>query len=1008
MADTNQTYLTLISTAIRDFDSIYGALVDRGVATYTGLTDGNKYNTGVATSEYAGLIRKLYKVTDKLGADVDLSTYALEYKDNLSAKTATINTTSGLIEFTPSALAVVDGSSKITATLTPVSLGISNFKAGDDAYVYTAPNNTIVKDVTIDKGSVALNIEAATVSEWEPTVTTESVAVGNQLGANILKSELAEGTTGYTAFTVTPTVNVTGSKTITLAANKGFTFTPGYIESLTDTDLSKEISTNGKYTPTTASTLYIQNAALRNVKANGAIGFDKSEIKGVGKDEDGYNIIADAALSVSGDVTPGFLGAGSKLESDGTSPISSTLRIKKGTVSDVSITNTLQTTGDTTILSSATSDVYTITVTAPAVSENKSIDYGYVKSDDAGFKVTAVKKEETIKIDKGSIVAKADAKVNKVTGNGTSLTAGANGTTEAITVNISAEFKEADQSTKAGYVTSATRTAAAAKDVEIHLTKSKATKDSLSLSASVVDTEDGKDATNKGTAVNIFQDDAPESGDYYKIDAVSEFSISAGYTSAGLSGGKEKQLYLPKATLKYVADSDAGNILQVVTGGYLPSGNLIDFSEIEGKLDEADVKVSLTGPAWDINKKAYIISAVYNDSASGIGYFNGAANFTGASVELAKGTATQVASIDSSTVKGITSNGDDKYQVTLSTKGKTTTTIVNGYITGSDVTVNGAAVENSSDVEISGETTVELDKATLGLKATTVDLGATPTGFAFSEDETDFVITPNFGTNHTVTIKPTADGYTTTNDETPVTLTTGTVGTYYLKAGSVDPITAQAGNAKITLQSDFDTKTSGDYTVVIPTGTTVAATATINEGYINAPKVTGNVSVESNALTVARGSVSPVVSSVSATLSSSEVSLETAPIADETLFALHANASATSTANVTKAGYIKQTEVGTADTREAEQVTHYVKGIKLDAVVSTESTNGKVYNYANFGVDKGAAVDEAIIASAERYAKYDIKVSLHADAMGTNVRSELSKLEARLLGNAVTAASTTN
>lgn len=1009
---TNQTYLSLITQAISDFDSIYGALVERGVATY-GTLSGTTYETGVATSAYADLVRKLYKVTDKNSNEVSLGTHDLEYKDTLTATSISVNAQSGLITLTPGAVAVIGGTTTVTYTLTPVSITDTNLGKDETngVYKYVTENDKLIKDVTIAAGKIELDIEKAEVSSWEPTVQTTTMAPGNQLGADILKNELAEGETGYTSFTVAPTVNVTGSKTVTLSAGKGFSFTKGYIENVTATDLEKEISTSGTFSPD-ASTLYIKNATLTNVVANGEIDFTSNDITSVADSVAGYNISADAALTVSGDVQPGYLSAGTELKSDKATDINKVFRVKAGHTNPVTLENTLTVSGDKSILAPAgATDVYEITVTSSAIDETKSVEYGFIKSTDANFKVTAGEESETLKIAAGSVEAKAKTSLVSVNGTGASKTEGANNTTEAIQVTVQAVFDADEQTTSAGYITTSdvTRTAAAASTYDIHLTKSTVTEFKNNLVATPIDIDENGDAEGNYPAqvggVNIFTDAAPTDRDYYHINSYASYSISAGYTSTGLTGNTSKDLYLPKAKLAYVEDSEAGKILQVTSGGYLPSGFITELSEITGSLDHAKVYTTLTAPAYDAAKGKYIINAVYNENSE-IGYFNGAADFYGGSYELTKGLATQVASIDETVLgeDGIVANGN-KYTVNLTTTGKTKTTITTGYITGSDVTVNGSAVANESEIQLTGETSIELNKATLGLSAKAVDLAATPTGFAFADGQTAYKITPNFGENYKVTIAPTAEGYVKTTDTTEVTLVSGTVQEYYLKAGSVDAITAVAGNSPITLTADFATNESGDYSVQIPTGTTVAATATIHEGYVKGDTpAAGNVAVSSNVLKVDRGSITPTITEVTTAISSTQVALSTSNTEEnETFYAIKSNASATSSATVSKVGYVKQVDVDDAATANATEDTQYVKGVKLNVVDDTTVAAGKVYSVSGFGVDSGNAVDSQVISTAERYAKYDVKVELHADAMGSNVRSELARLQARLAGSNVTA-----
>ena len=1022
MADitTNQTYLNLISTAIQDFDSIYGALVDRGVASYGDTLTNNKYDTGIATAEYAGLIRKLYKVTDESSAEVSLGTYALTYKPSITNVKSAINNKTGVITLSPSEIAVIDSKTTLTGTLKTLSLTETSLTKKDSAYVYAnESSDTIISDVSIKAGSVEIDLASATISSWEATATTKSVALGTELGTN-LKTEL--GTTDnagdYKAFTLTPTVEITGKTEVTVGAKEGYSISDGYISAsdITIKSNKTEVDTTKELASAAASTLYIKKAGLKNVTANGDIGFNGSQLTSVAYDKEtqtwageGYDIVASATLTVSGDITSGYLESDGKLSADQSSSTTQIFRVAKGSVSDITLTNTHTVSGDEEILAAESeTDVYTIKVKTNAIDSDHSVTAGYITEELKGFNISAAEESTDIRIAAGSVTATSDISVKTVTGANVHLE---NGTDRhEIKINIGSIIE--NKTIKEGYVTEKdiSVTPVAAKDVSIFLDNPTHTcEGGLTITAVDVD-ENGEIEGNypAGTSA-LFLKEAPKGRDYFSIVANSTCTVGIGYTPTGLTGGWTETYYLPKAELKYIKDDEKGNLITVETGGYLPAGLLTEISQISGTLDIAEVYSSLTLASTPVDGK-YTITAGYNGTSSSLGYFNGQESFKGGTLEIDQGKADIKATIETlEFVENSAVASGENYTLNVKADGTVKTTVTNGLIKSNDLTFNEKASTSGASEKITLTSAITVKKAGLSLSANTVDVDMVESNY-FSKSETKFAVTPKLSASQTVTVTPT-EGYLTAADAKTLSVAQGEATTYYLKEASVGSIATASDSAAITLAGNFDETVAGDYTINLAAGSVVKATVDVEEGYLTKKTQTNTIAVTGNDFTVAHGSVKSEIETVTTNVTSTDVALSGTK-GEGTWYVIKGNASATSKVTVTE-GYIKDVAADkdlTNSSASATEAQAWVKGVNLSTVKDT-TLNKDVYEYSGVGIETVAgeggentqvAADVQYISVAESYAKHDIKVSLHADAMGSKVREEFAKLQARLLGNQVT------
>ena len=164
--------------------------------------------------------------------------------------------------------------------------------------------------------------------------------------------------------------------------------------------------------------------------------------------------------------------------------------------------------------------------------------------------------------------------------------------------------------------------------------------------------------------------------------------------------------------------------------------------------------------------------------------------------------------------------------------------------------------------------------------------------------------------------------------------------------------------------------------------------------------------------TVAHGSVS--VNSTAVTLgaaSSSDVSLVTAPGKPADFAAITVPVSSVAISfNDVKPGYVKSSDV-TNSTTATGSTTIYLKKYensedKADVgsvPTASDTVNGGETHTVYTPVPNGIT-DTTILHTEGRYLKHNVKVTLHADAIGEHAETDLARLQQRLAGTLARAA----
>lgn len=1028
MADNmkNQAYLAYISKAIEDFDKIYGKLVAKGVAVYPTVGSDNKYDTGVATSEYANLISNLYAIKDGNNFITPSTSTVAKLTTIDRNVTGAVDTASGVVTFTGLPEGFITTTTIVSTTIETESATFANFKANEEgtSYVYT-PNGKIVKDVTLTKGSVSIDAGAFT--------HTRTAATGDIVGATAVGTGIASGVIGteydanntydsndkFIPIEISPSFKVGCTHTISLDKTKGYDFTAGYIEDITLQDTTLEIPSVEEEIPVEGFKIYLKKAALSNVTANGDIGFSESDITGISKPATGsnyYTIKANAALNISGTIDPGYIDSSTKLESStqGGDSIAAEMYLAKATLGDVTLSadefKTVVTDEDSIGAAVGTTKVnnkYNISVNLPNVSKTITASEGYLKEDDASFSITGTGGTKYISIDHGSIKTKTAASLSGIgtlAGFSTALPTGAVASEYSeLTLSLSATnvLDTAAGGFTEGYIKEGDYTLSAGTgSASVFIKNQKVTSDTVGIKVEAIDA--GKDPAT----VEILSKTAPTGikpgDDYYRLTATSSATVSAGYSESGTTLGQTEYYYLPKATLEYVEDSTMGNFIQVTSGGYLPTGTLTSITDITGEIDVARVEVGLSGA---IKNGKYVVTAVCDTTKSNAGYFDASESFISNTIEIPVGSVTTDADITSTSFVKADKKDNSSYTLTVNAVGSVLADVSEGYIRPEDLTVNTQTGKDNVSVSFNKDTTFDITKAVIsGVSSdASVDVASTASGFAFaSETETAFSITTVLGTDKTIKAKATT-GYIKEEDS-EVSLTVGaTAQTYYLKEATVGTISATTTASPVTIKTNFADNVTGAYTIDLAENSAVAATATIGEGYTKEATATGSVAVKATAVSVAHGSVTGTVDSKSNVITSGTSGLtvyssdaKAKEVSNKT-FKITATDTIVASASVTP-GYVKSSDVSKS-AAETSTGNAYLAG--YDGTIDGDDY---VINNAfviTSGDEAGTAVDSETIATAGKYVDKNIVINLHGDAMGTNVRSELEKLELRLSGKYV-------
>lgn len=1077
----NSSYVDLINRVIGQFDDIYDALQEKGVK-YNGTALADGVYTGIATSEYAGLIRaNLIGISGKTNlGNTPLNNFSTNSADTAVAANTEVTLSAGTgSTYKVVAQGLTEGyyntNSYIYTTIdvenitfSPTGANTSTIKDSTDTskvtgYLVSPAANKLISSVSITKGSVAVSIDSTNASQFNLSAEYEAVDTLVE-GQSILVSDKAADFGGKAvSFQYTTAINRTGSVTVApnVAKTAGYITESDVTSSGATVDLAATISGGTK-------TLYIKQGSLTNIQlpstttasvtgsgvtwltpgAEGVTANDYIELSAS---------IADGnsnSLTVTGTLEEGYISG----NADGTINLGSVSisagknYLKKGKINNITGTAgavTLKLTDNDGILAAQTAttgkDQYVLSlgVGTDGIGQTLSgtaVD-GYISATSYSATVSGT---TDIYIDKGSVVINPTATIAAPSGDTNILTTSGAAKKYSITLTPSIDLTALNPTE--GYITSDDVTTGTKTETPttIYIAHGDAVVNA-GLSIDLVEGEaaDGEHAGYENqTVIDIFDSEAPtdkdgKTLDHYKILATaSKGTINAGYmSSSDITANNSAPKYLRKADVVWHEEKDTDGIvtsayLEVVTGGYLPSG-IISTIDTDSAPNFATIQLAPTTGSSAIFKLAagstddYILditktsktSAGYISGSEGQGTVNGTFYVTQGSASLENGISYGSIAAPAPVLSG--KEGDENRTVTgytLSVPVIATATLglTEGYVESKNVTLNGEAysAEDNKTVVINETKTIELTKAILAPKTGTqaISLSVTPTGVLTTgiDPETNkpivssYAVTPEIAGDSTITIKPTTAGYLSTTDETVINVlstTQGEVKTIYIKPGEGGKIGEKADSTN-TVAFDINFNPTDDkgepVEVTKYTGTisgAITAEVTLDEGYYGAEEkvISNNIPISGASFDIAKGSFAienTVVPDVTApngvftTMSSGDDPNE--------FVAITTNTVVTSAKTTEVAGYTKTADV-TVGNKEYTETTKYIK---------------KVTNYTVAQAAGPATIDESVVAAAQsisvpvanKFSTQDITVTLHADAMGTAVAAKLRDLESRLAG----------
>lgn len=1012
-------YSDLIATVIRDFDEIYSVLRAKG-SQHGGSALPTSGNTGIATADYANIINSnLVKVNGLLVSDLTAPNGML---DN---NTGTTNTGTVSIDYANNGISITgikpgyyNASSILSLGATFVDLDIDSFNLSEDGknYILT-PNNSIIKSVTIAKGSVSgsATATASSVSGKVPTAT-----VNTELTSTIVSSTNSTG-----AYPVTLKVTPALSGEIIATVSKD-SVTPGYISSADDVTLTgNAYDISGISVAEATETYYIAKGSV-------SLNTDNTNITPTltlgglleGTADNGYAVtttVEDVTLTAT--TVPGYVTENEvtlNAESLTNAPV--TKYIAKGAVSGAAANVAKPTiTLSSTIAAPAdyNKDVYTVTANTAAITLKHAVTEGYIRNTDVSD-LTLTPDTASINIAKGS--AKASISGNTISATSDYLVStGGREFTVTSTPTISRELTE-------GYIKNADFTSATSTATEtFHIKEGIVGTPSNTLSVTAAGFTD----TDNAIRSEIFKTEKPKSGEYYTVGASSSVSITGGWIDTQTITQASNKYYVPKATFNFVETSaGASKFIQVTTGGYIPSGEIV---ELEGELTEADyavVNLQLSGNEGSIvnnNLTENYYTLEVSKASIDAGYIsdtNGTINpYT---LKVAKGSVSNTNTVDTVAISGdITGSVSTGYTIPLNVTAGSTVVVTDGYVKNSEIMVDGASQANNTKKTITVAKSVDIDAATIAIDATAVSGNVSSSGFNFASGVTKYAVTPTIGGDNgsTLVARATKAGYvdSTYSTELNVTLDKDNAQTRYLTPGT--QLTSVNGSGTVAITNNFGTNQTGDYTISLtnPENTQISVEGTLTEGYYASSEelavsgratitgLTGNVSVKHGSVTVNTASAELSVSSTAGlTLHNESAGLDG-------YYELTLEAESLLLDASTVAGYVKAADV----TNSASSVTN----TSSTKYFISKYVNSNIYketgNYAaaidGFGTPKNANVeswvqndevvvqesDSMVIETAGKYVEKNIEVRLAPDAAGSAVRNELYKLQQRLLGNNV-------
>lgn len=1093
----NIEYHSIIEQAINDFDAIQGVLRDKGI-TYKGEAL-KADTTGVATSEYAGLINhQLYRVGDKedlknglTGSKItDLTSATLAPSGALAISNTDLSNFT--ISFAPDKAGFIDGSgdngTRVSVTLgssvlqNPVLSATATLSAGTGtvtpitkedseevtSYRVTADANKILGSVTIPAGSASIPdptiTHTATVAPSVEINSADTAGITSKLlDATGYGALAADNQKNYVQIQFVPKAKYEDTVTATITPK----ITGGFIKGFDNTNLNetgsivvKDETNKNKNVEGASTSFYLPKGSVNKVSlTSSGLSFNKDgdqSIFAAADAEEGsyYPIIADVEnLNIDANesqITEGWISGGSLSIDASSAKITGSTKIKKGSLTSGSVTLTPKITDDTnTILTpdvadEKLSDYYNITVSAGTLNADgnegttdgkATFAEGYIKSADADETVHAVFPTQKLHVKKGSVSAAINAdKTATFVNYGTNTVI----TKSLGTTDKAADYYEIDPSLTATITPSFTE--GYIKNFPTPDTYTGALDPFYIKKGHVKFRHDLLITPPTGTAVSsIFSETAPSDGtEYFTIATNGTFdkdATKAGYiTTEDVEDDEDKKYYIPKAKFEFVKDSTGNSIIQATTSGYIPSGVI---QAVEGKIDEAVVSANLdTGTTNIISSGAsaaddYVINIEKNMTTTDAGYISSSEG----TLQLASKYFIKRGKLDLSAslgnivadAKGVTySETNGNYSIGVSTSGEVaiSTSSVYGYVASSDdLTLHSGKATGTVTLPSVTLRSTENTKAKAG-----VDLGDLEAGISTADG---YVINPTY-TAAKYTVDIATAGYGAVGRENTVVTSDADLTPIYIKKGAAVTKTGSQqtiSEIQTSISNSLNATSTGDYTFSVAKN--ISDSVTIPDAYYKGQTASITVPVNISG-TIKHGKAKVNIDNISTDVTlggMSEVTGEetsTNPTHFYTVGGTVTSASI-SLSNVV-AGYMKEADIDVTDTTASTSATkkHHIQKYEFagdpgsngtGVATVTDSSSGTAVTYfipygndattGVFGTDTaGIGTDEKdtlILHTKASYAANDIKLTLNQNAMGKEVRDDITRLTNRLKGNLVKA-----
>lgn len=1034
MADEKKTYAafaSVINSAITDFNSIYDAIKNR---TGANDTDMKTDTTGIATNAYAGLINnKLFSIsgiTDG-GTGKGINKVIMPYFDSYVGDPVAVKLgEDGKVSITVGIpnKGYYGTEARLTGSLAAENVALKGTISGANitkveategkvAHWHVAPTDgKVLGVVDVDIGSYAPSITEVTngVSATASVGLSGSDGINGNISASVPEGQEAN----YVSFKMKAAGSFTGKVTPVLGKTD---FTSGYFEKAPTLEIAeKGYAISGDATSTDQE-FFIKKGTISNVAVagtnleftdGGSIG--TSTAPGDDAAANYYKVTAGIAGGViTGNTTAGFVPDGTGTQIGNLAAISKDFYVKKGTVENSTVNVSLVAESGDVKVESKETDAYTVTVkrnSTEAAKTTGNYSDGYLKA--GHYTVSTTVSEKVLKIARGAVKINNTLDGISYAGSGADLLV--KNTPEnvseyyVITPTVALTSAVNTGESKEGYIkpsdTTVTHNEFAGIASSLYLKKGK-----------VTHTTDITINNTVSSAANIFTSTKPSKGDYWTLTTKCNVTANEGYITADdIAKGDEKSYYLPKAVVEYVSNSTGAKFVQVKSAGYLPSGTI---EAIEGNIDYAAVSVDIgTETGENIIKTSGATGdyklTIAKASTTDAGYISGAAGEGTVSLSaqyyIAKGSVASQASIDSvvkSDITRATGEGASGFEFNVTASGSTgTPTIAAGYITSRDVTLT-----KPTDKVV--KMTLPEAKLAATLTGEAAHAGATlSTGLAAGDSTSKYYVTPTLA-NATVKATVGSAGYVdaaSSSNEITIEINDSNRDVAYIKTGTTNKFTTTALDLSGKLSSNFNSTVSGDYTITL--AGTDTFTGTLDTGYYGeAEKTIGVERGLTGSYTVAHGSVS--VNSTAVTLgtaTSSDVSLVTAPgnAADFAAITVPVSSVAISF-NAVKPGYVKDSDVTNSATATGSTTVYLKKyeNSKDAAAAGSVPTAADAVNGGDTGtvytpVPNGIT-DTTILHTEGRYLKHNVKVTLHADAIGSNAETDLERLQKRLAGTLI-------